>query len=43
MMMTVIAQAVAPSFLVPGLAIAGAAAVSVPILIHILSRRPRRP
>jgi hypothetical protein len=37
-----IAQLV-PSFLVPGLAAAGAAAVSIPIIIHILSRRPRRP
>lgn len=42
-MMMMFAQAFAPSFLVPGLAAAGAAAVAVPILIHILSRRPRRP
>lgn len=30
-------------FLVPGLAIAGAIAVSIPIIIHILSKRPRKP
>ncbi|MEX2672501.1 MAG: BatA domain-containing protein [Phycisphaeraceae bacterium] len=41
-MVNVLAQVI-PSFVVPGLAIAGAAAVSVPILIHILSKRPRRP
>ncbi|MBI1375205.1 MAG: VWA domain-containing protein [Phycisphaera sp.] len=32
-----------PGFLVPGLAVAGALAVSIPIIIHILSRRPRKP
>ncbi|MBI1369701.1 MAG: VWA domain-containing protein [Planctomycetes bacterium] len=34
---------VLPSFIAPGLAVAGLAAVSVPIIIHILSRRPRKP
>jgi len=38
-----IAQALLPNFLVPGLAVAGLVAVSVPIIIHILSRRPRKP
>jgi hypothetical protein len=32
-----------PSFIAPGLAVAGAIAVAIPILIHILSRRPRKP
>lgn len=41
--MTATIAQLAPSFLVPGLAVAGAAAVSIPILIHILSRRPRKP
>ena len=38
-----LAYMLAAGFVAPGLAIAGAAAVSVPILIHILSRRPRKP
>ena len=42
-MIALFAQAWMPGFLVPGLAIAGAAAVLVPIAIHILSRRPRKP
>ncbi len=32
-----------PTFLVPALAGAGALAVAIPILIHILSKRPRKP
>lgn len=32
-----------PTFFSPGLAVAGALAVSIPIVIHILSRRPRKP
>jgi hypothetical protein len=42
-MISTLAQALLPTFVVPGLAIAGAAAMSVPIVIHILSRRPRKP
>jgi len=38
-----ITQAALPGFLVPGLAVAGALAVAIPIIIHILSRRPRKP
>lgn len=42
-MTTLFAQAWMPGFLAPGLAVAGVVAVSVPIIIHILSRRPRKP
>jgi hypothetical protein len=38
-----LAQTFIPSFILPGLAIAGAVAMSVPIIIHILSKRPRKP
>jgi hypothetical protein len=41
-MVTTLAQLI-PTFILPGLAAAGAAAVAVPIAIHILSRRPRKP
>lgn len=37
------AQIFSSGFLAPGLAAAGAAAISIPIVIHLLSRRPRRP
>ena len=38
-----LAQAIAPSFIVPALAAAAVAAVSIPVIIHFLTRRPRRP
>jgi len=42
-MMSTLAQGLLPTFAVQGLAVAGAAAMSVPIIIHILSKRPRKP
>ncbi|MDH3585436.1 MAG: BatA domain-containing protein, partial [Phycisphaerae bacterium] len=42
-MIHVLAQLALPSFAVPSLAVAGAVAISIPIIIHILSRRPRKP
>lgn len=42
-MITALAQSVLPTFLLPGMAVAGAVATGIPIIIHILSRRPRKP
>lgn len=42
-MIATLGQAWLPSFIAPALAGAGAIAVSVPIIIHLLARRQRRP
>jgi hypothetical protein len=42
-MTTLTAQAFLPGFLYPSLAVAGAVATLIPIVIHILSKRPTRP
>lgn len=41
-MLIAIAQGFLPAFTVPGLAAAGAAAISIPIAIHLLARRKRK-
>lgn len=42
-MILILSQSVLPTFITPGLAAAGLAAVSIPVIIHLLSRRPRKP